>query len=87
MTGNNHRVPELLHIEAAPDLHGAACVDHRDLFDAAATRGGVKFYPQAIQVCESCPALGPCRQWVGALPRTRRPFGVTAATIRTPYTA
>jgi WhiB family redox-sensing transcriptional regulator len=71
-------------ISAAPNLRGAACTDHRDLFDAttgkAAGRPGV--YARAIRVCESCPALTACSAWVESLPPSQRPLGVTAGRIR-----
>jgi hypothetical protein len=71
-------------IAAAPDLHGAACTDHRDLFDAttgkAAGRPGV--YARAIRVCTSCPVLTRCSAWVESLPAPQRPFGVTAGVVR-----
>jgi hypothetical protein len=75
---------ELLHILAGPDLSGAACVAHRDLFDATAAPGGDKLYPQAIQICEQCPALDPCRRWLSGLPRSQKPFGVTAGRVHSP---
>jgi len=71
-------------IAAAPNLTGAACREHRDVFDAttgkAAGRPGV--YARAITVCESCPALAACSAWVEGLAPSRRPLGVTAGVVR-----
>jgi hypothetical protein len=40
-----------------PDLPGAACVDHLDVFDACTDRGATFACDEAIQICASqCPA-------------------------------
>jgi hypothetical protein len=71
-------------IAAAPNLTGAACREHRDVFDAtvskAAGRPGV--YARAIRVCTSCPVLTRCSAWVESLPAPQRPLGVTAGVVR-----
>jgi hypothetical protein len=66
-----------------PNLPGAACVDHRELFDACIERGASLSYPLAIKVCLGRPALTPCRCWVTSLPVGRRPLGVTGRLVRT----
>jgi len=58
-----------------PDLHGAACVEHRDVFDATANRGAHRTYGRAIKVCAGCPALAACRAWVTSLPHDEAPRG------------
>jgi WhiB family redox-sensing transcriptional regulator len=71
-------------IAAAPNLDGAACREHPEVFTAtmgkAAGRPGV--YARAIAVCRGCPALAPCTLWVNGLAPSDRPYGVTAGTIR-----
>jgi hypothetical protein len=34
--------------------------------------------------CQSCPALAACGQWLDSLPKSKRPFGVIAGTVRIP---
>jgi WhiB family redox-sensing transcriptional regulator len=66
-----------------PDLPGAACMEHLDLFDACTSKAaGPYAYASAIEVCCQCPALPPCRRWVTGLPPRKRPVGVTAGIIR-----
>ena len=44
-------------VVTTPDLPGAACVDHLDVFDACTERGATFAYDEAIQICASqCPA-------------------------------
>jgi hypothetical protein len=70
-------------LTGTPDLPGAACVEHRDIFDACTTRGASYSYHLAIQICIQCPVLLQCRAWVTSLPPGQRPRGVTAGLIRT----
>jgi hypothetical protein len=66
----------------APDLPGAACVAHRDVFDKTVEPGGARHYAAAIQICTTaCPAFTACKAWIEGLPRSRRPFGVTGGLI------
>ncbi|HSS24738.1 MAG TPA: hypothetical protein VLL82_10130 [Mycobacterium sp.] len=70
-------------VVTTPDLPGAACVDHLDVFDACVDRGATFAYDQAIQICASqCPALAACSRWYHSLPDRKRPYGVTAGQIR-----
>jgi hypothetical protein len=74
-------------LTAGPDLHGAACVEHRGVFDdCVRTTGrgriGFRAYERAVQVCAECPVLRDCRIWVLSLPLEERPFGVVAGLIR-----
>jgi hypothetical protein len=76
---------DLLHIVAdTPDLPGAACVEHRDIFDACTGKaaGRPSTYPRAIRVCAHCPVLHRCSEWIASLPPSGRPYGVTAGLIR-----
>jgi hypothetical protein len=76
---------DLLHIIATtPNLPGASCTQHLDIFDActgkAAGRPGT--YARAVKVCATCPVLQRCRAWVIGLAPRERPPGVTAGLIR-----
>jgi WhiB family transcriptional regulator, redox-sensing transcriptional regulator len=62
---------ELAH--GIPDLHGAACRGHAELFDVADRHD-----TQAKTVCASCLALRDCRAWLASLPRGAKPSGVVA---------
>ncbi len=74
---------DLLHeLIAGPDLRGASCVAHRDIFDATAERGAHRAYAAAIRICVGCPVLQRCGAHWDSLPPRKRPFGVTAARIR-----
>lgn len=66
-----------------PDLPGAACMAHREVFDRCTAKAAKpSSYARAIQVCADCPALPKCRAWVRSLPPRKRPEGVTAGVIR-----
>jgi hypothetical protein len=55
---------------ATPNLHGAACVGHHDLWDAA--RIDSTAAQQARDIClYRCPCLAQCQQWAATLPRQR----------------
>jgi hypothetical protein len=41
----------------------------------------------ALQICQSCPALQPCRQWFDSLPAPQRPRGVIAGRLVTKRSA
>ena len=60
-----------------PDLHGAACRGHAELFDIA-DRHDTQGIARAQAVCIACPALRACRRWLAGLPRLARPCGVVA---------
>jgi hypothetical protein len=61
---------------AIPDLAGAACRGHADLFDVARTdRAAIV---KAKTICASCPVLDDCRAWLADQPATLRPCGVVA---------
>jgi hypothetical protein len=71
----------------APLMDGAACVDERELFDATinGSRGSHDAVSlariQAMQVCESCAALGDCRTWYDSLRPDQRPYGVVGGRL------
>ena len=76
-------VAEMLDALTGPNLHGAACADHRDLFDACFTRkAGPATYARAVEICAGCPVLTQCAAWVTDLPPRQRPFGVTGGVFR-----
>lgn len=75
-------------IAGAPTLVGARCRGRSHLFDGAA-RGEdpetvVERHTQAVGLCQLCPALERCQEWVDGLPRSRRPEGVVAGRIPKP---
>jgi WhiB family redox-sensing transcriptional regulator len=80
-------------IGAIPDLQGARCVNHVELFDNAIARrrdAAGKLAPKsevdaarsaALRVCESCPALARCEAWLEGVRPYRRPRGVVAGQV------
>lgn len=74
-----------------PELPGAPCKGRSDLFERTVgehrmtgrlTKTEVDdARSEALRICASCPALDPCRAYVGALPATRRPRGVVAGLV------
>lgn len=83
--------PDHLSDLASPSLPGARCRDRVELYDAAAG-GPDRVEVQharvvALQICQSCPALQPCRQWFGSLPAPQRPRGVIAGRLVTKRSA
>jgi hypothetical protein len=80
-----HGVPalQLLRVmTGTPNLPGAACVTHRDIFDACTDRRARFAYRHAIHICTGCPVLAQCSAWITSLPPSQPPFGVTAGRIR-----
>ena len=74
---------DLLHtLRDTPNLPGAACVTHRDIFDACTDRRARTAYRHAIDICVGCPVLAQCSAWISSLPPSQRPFEVTAGRIR-----
>jgi hypothetical protein len=74
---------DLLHtLATTPNLPGAACVSHRDVFDARTDRRAQFTNRRAIRICAGCPVLLECSAWISSLPLSERPFGVTAGRIR-----
>lgn len=80
-------LPEFLASLAAacPPLPGARCRGHAELFDrtngksqATDTR---EARAAALALCQACPALHACREWVDNLPPDERPAGVVAGQI------
>lgn len=77
-------------VAGVPVLRGARCRGRHRLFDPPEEREPADSvaarHRQAVALCEQCPALTPCREWLDGLPLRRRPFGVVAARVRTPRT-
>ena len=67
---------EVLH--RVPRLPGALRTGRPMLFDGddATSRDA------AIALCQQCPPLSACSDWLSALPRSRRPPGVVAGRYR-----
>lgn len=64
-------------------LPGAACRDHRELFDRTAARGRdiTAARTQALQICAGCPALAACQRWISSLDEHERPRGIVAGQL------
>ncbi|WP_164517849.1 WhiB family transcriptional regulator [Mycobacterium sp. P7213] len=62
-------------LAGVPKLPEAACRSHLALFDAAAD-GDRQAAEQAVTVCEACPVLAACGEWIATA--RRPPPGVTA---------
>jgi hypothetical protein len=71
---------------AIPRLPGAACRGNHDLFDLRdlddPDRADVG--ADAMAICERCPALAACEQWLASTPPHLRPYGVVAGLVRRP---
>ena len=66
---------------AAPHLPRARCVGSSALFD---TYDDPAIVEAAINICQRCPELQPCKKFMESLPRRQQPFGVTAGVCRRP---
>jgi len=72
----------------APALPGAKCRRRHRLFDEPAEGERpaqvAQRHQMALRLCESCPALAPCEDWVmNRLSPRDRPYGVIAGRVRT----
>lgn len=68
--------------ERIPHLSGARCRDLAGLFDEHPNdAAGVRLTERALAICASCPALGPCEDWLRRLDPPQRPRGVVAGRI------
>ena len=57
-----------------PDLHGAACRGHPEVFDVA-DRHDTEAIAAAQAVCASCPVLRDCRAGTSSLPDMKYRIG------------
>ena len=79
-------IDELLGVvTGAPSLPGARCAGRAHLFDPAeptepASTAQAR-HRQAVGLCQRCPSLIRCRDWIDTLPARDRPPGVVAATL------
>ena len=76
-----------------PDLPGARCVNHVELFDRSIARhrdAAGNLAPEAeldgarsaaLRICESGPALARCEAWLASVRPYRRPRGVVAGQV------
>lgn len=74
-----------------PDLRGAPCKGRSNLYERTIgehrmtgrlTKAELEnARSEALRICASCPALDPCRAYLGALPAARRPRGVVAGLV------
>lgn len=78
------RLSELL-VADIPSMPEAACVGSHDLFDPAEIDEDRDHVDQrhtaALQLCQACPALAACREWIALLPPRKRPGGVVAGAV------
>ena len=79
-------------LESIPALDGARCKRRADLFERtsgenrAAGRTTTELdnaRREALWLCETCPALHPCREYLQGLPAAQRPRGVVAGQVVT----
>ena len=74
-------------LAGAPALPGARCRGRAHLFDPGHPGEPVTVtearHCRAVALCQRCPALDACGNWMGSLPPRKRPPGVIAGTIRT----
>ncbi|WP_234785861.1 hypothetical protein [Mycolicibacterium elephantis] len=76
-----------------PDLPGARCAGRWDLYERTVReyRVGGRLTTEeiesarttALRLCETCPALRPCRDYLHGLPTSQRPPGVIAGQVIT----
>jgi hypothetical protein len=73
----NRVIAELLDTltHGIPDLRGAACRGHPELFDVDRHDPRIE---EAKALCADCPVLRDCRAWLASLPRSRQPSGIVA---------
>ena len=69
----------LLHeiVADAPKLDGALCTGRAPDWDAE----DPDTVADAIELCQRCPALRRCGDWLDSLPPHKRPAGVTAGQV------
>lgn len=72
-------------LAGAPSLPGARCRGRHSLFDAAAPDENPdsvqQRHTQALGLCQHCPSLTRCADWLDSLPKRKRPPGVVAGQI------
>lgn len=68
-----------------PELPGAACVGRWDLMDPPEPDEDPEHQAlrlaRAKALCDNCPALTVCQNWLNSLPLNKRPSGVVAGLI------
>ncbi|BBY91307.1 hypothetical protein MGALJ_09760 [Mycobacterium gallinarum] len=80
-------------LAGVPDLPGARCAGRWDLYertvreyrvDGRLTRQELETArTTALRLCETCPVLQPCREYLQGLPISHRPPGVIAGQVIT----
>ncbi|WP_165607102.1 WhiB family transcriptional regulator [Mycolicibacter kumamotonensis] len=73
-------------LAGVPRLTGAACRGHVALFDAAAD-GDRQAAQGAVAICQRCPVIDRCAQWIADAHPRRPPPGVWAAQYQPPTTS
>ncbi|MFN8090550.1 MAG: hypothetical protein U0R81_16570 [Mycobacterium sp.] len=76
----------LLALAGVPALPGARCRGRSHLFDEAPPGEDPEVtgyrHQHALTLCRGCTALASCTEWVGSLPKSKRPPGVVAGQVR-----
>jgi hypothetical protein len=65
-------------LRGTPNLHGCLCRGQGELFDEVDDPETVA---RAIRLCERCPVLDRCTEWVHSLPPSQRPPGVCGGEV------
>lgn len=72
-------------LAGVPVLRGARCRGRHTLFDPRHDDEPAEVadarHLQALALCQQCPAIAECEQWLDALPKKQRPFGVIAGQL------
>lgn len=78
-------------LDGVPDLPGARCAGRWDLYERTVCEHRLDGQPAraelesaraaALRLCETCPALRPCRNYLQGLPIAHRPPGVIAGQV------
>ncbi|OBK51907.1 hypothetical protein A5656_25265 [Mycobacterium gordonae] len=81
-------------LESIPALPGARCKGRADLYERTNGEHGMTgrltreelegARTTALRLCETCPALRPCREYLQGLPAAQRPRGVIAGQVLNP---
>ena len=77
----------LLALAGATTLPGARCLGRWSLFDPPEVGDNpavtAQRHAQAIGLCQRCPSLDACGEWVDSLPASKKPAGVVAGQVHT----
>jgi hypothetical protein len=66
-------------LAGVPAMPGALCRGQWAIFDEANDPGAIE---AAIEICNLCPEMSRCGEWLDSLPQRQRPQGVVAGALR-----